>query len=38
MIELIQRYSIEQGLTEREQPLEEFFAEEVLFAEENTLI
>ena len=34
-IDLLQSYSLEQGLTERKQPWEELFAEEVLIAEEK---
>lgn len=35
MIDTVQTYSVEQGLTERKQPLEELFAEEILIAEEK---
>ncbi|PKB65270.1 MAG: hypothetical protein BZY82_09070 [SAR202 cluster bacterium Io17-Chloro-G3] len=35
-IDLIRRYSMEQGLTKQEQSLEELFPEEVLIAEENS--
>ncbi len=34
-IDLLQTYSVEQGLTERKQPWKELFAEEVLLAEET---
>lgn len=34
-IDMVQTYSVEQGLTPKKQPLEEIFAEEVLVAEES---
>ncbi|MCH8991004.1 MAG: Ig-like domain-containing protein [Acidobacteria bacterium] len=34
-IDMVQTYSVEQGLTPRKQPLEEIFAEEVILAEES---
>ena len=38
VIDMVQAYSVEQGLTERKQPLEEIFAEEVLLAEEKVSV
>ncbi len=35
VIDLVQSYSVEQGLTERKQPWDELFPEEVLLAEER---
>lgn len=35
MVDTVQAYSVEQGLTERKLPLEELFAEEILIAEEK---
>ena len=35
MIDTVQTYSVEQGLTERKQPIEELFAEEILIAEDK---
>jgi hypothetical protein len=32
---MVQTFSVEQGLTERKQPWEEIFAEEVLLSEEK---
>ncbi|MBI2986413.1 MAG: PhnD/SsuA/transferrin family substrate-binding protein [Deltaproteobacteria bacterium] len=35
MVDTLQTYSVEQGLTERKLPLEELFAEEILIAEDK---
>ena len=35
VIDMVQTFSVEQGLTERKQPWEEIFAEEILLSEEK---